>query len=394
MADEIRFTIVALVMLIILLFTFIAGFLICYIPARYKRNKLERNDVDLSIKNATLASTKNEEHFTQLATSALNNIADEFLKKLDERMNEKEQVIDKTVTPIADKINTLDEHIKKLEGAREQAYTSLNKNCEDLKAVFGTPKKSGAWGELSLENIMKYAGMSEHVDYCKQSSLDNKKKPDVIIHLPGNRCLIVDAKSPLNTYREVMNTQSKPDSIEHKEARKNFNNAITTNIHRLSGKEYWQSVEKSQKKEYTPEFVVMYFPLEEMLLLALDSDKDIFKIAAEKNVIMTNPSSLLALAKTIAYVWQQDELNNNTKKIGEISRSLLDELTKFYNNYFYAIGDNLAKSVNNYNKATQFLTEKVPQHQRNLKPLDIGGSDLKDIKPVKTYPNLIEQKKT
>ncbi|MCY4443365.1 MAG: hypothetical protein OXC44_01000 [Proteobacteria bacterium] len=96
--------------------------------------KLKDVNVELSIKNATLASTKNEEHFTQLATTALNNVADEFLKKLDERMNEKEQVIDKTGKPITDQINTL-------EGTREEAYKSLNQKIEDLKAEISTLKE-------------------------------------------------------------------------------------------------------------------------------------------------------------------------------------------------------------------------------------------------------------
>lgn len=322
-----------------------------------------------------------EERFKQIAATALSNNSDEFLKKLDRIINEKKETINNTVSPISEKIGELNNCIKSLEGERKGAYKSLKEVCkkmeEEFNSVFNNPHIAGAWGELSLEKIMKISGMSKNVDYCIKPILPDNKKPDLIIRLPGERCLVVDAKAPLDSYKNVM--KAPLYSEERERALKKYIEAVNDHIKSLSKKKYCQTVDISSQKERTPDFVVMYLPLEGMHLLAMENKENIFHEAAEKNIILTNPSSFLALAKTINYVWKEHNFTANTQEIRKISQEILKDLKK-HHECSKTLEKHLKKSMTSYNSSAKFFNTNCLPHAEKLRELGCGSAELEPLK--------------
>ena len=216
---------------------------------------------------------------------------------------------------------------------------------------------------------MELAGLVNQCDFEEQISstdLDGKvRRPDLIVHLPGKRQIIIDAKVPLTAYMEAA-------ELEDPEARRLKMGAYAGHLRRhvreLSQKDYWKRFELS------PEFVVLFLPAESFFSAALQTDPTLIEIAAEQNLIFATPTTLIALLRVVAQAWKQEALSKNAEQIARLGQELYERLTTL-TEYWSKVGKSLNTSVEAYNQAVSSLESRVLVSARKLK--DHGAAPVK-----------------
>ncbi|MBR2273980.1 MAG: DNA recombination protein RmuC [Alphaproteobacteria bacterium] len=203
---------------------------------------------------------------------------------------------------------------------------TLSKDAQNLaEALKGGKKAQGNWGECQLNRILEISGLRKGQDYETQESFTNEEKkiyrPDVIIHLPENRDIIVDSKVSLTDYLDAVNTED--EDCQQKFLQKNVQ-AIKSHIDELSAKEYQKLL-----KERTLNYVIMFIPVESAYIAALEYDRYLYDYAYKKNIILATPLSLLPTLRTIENLWKIDNQNHNVQKIAELGGKIYDKLASF-----------------------------------------------------------------
>jgi DNA recombination protein RmuC len=242
----------------------------------------------------------------------------------------------------------LKSELKRLEEMNAQlAQEALNLT----KALKGENKTQGNWGELVLENILEHSGLRKGSEYELQKSLkdgDGKRyQPDVIIHMPDNRDIIVDAKVSLRAYERYINAE---DENEKRVALKEHLNSISRHIKELSNKKY-----EALESINTLDFVLMFMPIEGAFLLALKEDGEFFKHAFEENILVVSPSTLLVTLRTIEHIWRTKHQQEHAKKIAKEAEAMVEKLILFVEE-MQNFGIMLQKTQESYDKAMNRLS--------------------------------------
>lgn len=247
--------------------------------------------------------------------------------------------------------SALAEQVKQL----TQLNNTLSQDAQNLTlALKGNNKAQGNWGEIILEDILEKAGLIAGQHYDRQGAVkseDGQKTyviPDVVIHLPGDRHLVVDAKMTLPDYRAFASADS---NDERDAALKNHLISIRSHISGLSKKNY-QSLYGLKSLD----FVVMFIPLEPAFMLAVTHDSELFQNAWEKNILLVSPSTLLFVIRTVAYLWRQDALSRNAKEISSRGALLYDKFAGFVKN-LQEVGKSIQAAQASYDKAYGQLSE-------------------------------------
>jgi len=279
---------------------------------------------------ANNALRANNAQFLRLAQSVLN----QQLLRGQHELSRSETRFEDLVKPIRETLARTETELRTMETSRETAFASLNEQLRRLSADHGELQKEtrnlvqalsrpgvrGRWGELTLRRAVELAGMSAHCDFTEQAALtgeQGRQRPDMIVHMPGDRALVVDAKTPLDAYLAAVDS-NEPEA--RAAALKRHAQQLRARVVELSGKRYWAGL------EHTPEFSVLFLPGDQFLASALEHDPSLLEHALERQILLATPSTLIALLRAVEYGWQQARLTAHALEIRDLGAELTTRL--------------------------------------------------------------------
>jgi DNA recombination protein RmuC len=310
----------------------------------------------------------NNEQFLNLARQILGRdqaVAEGALK-------EREAAIAQLVLPLRASLERTEAQVAKLEAERREAFASLRTQIETLSGgqaqlsretrnlvtALRRPEVRGRWGELTLRRLVELAGLTEHCDFTEQMRVTGEEgvlRPDLVVHMPDARDLVIDAKAPFDAYLAALEASSEE---ERGLALKRHAQQVEARVRDLASKSYWSQFERS------PEFAVLFLPGDQFLSAALAERPELLESALAQSVIITTPSTLIALLKTVAYGWRQSEVAHNAAIIRDLGQELYRRMASF-DGHLVRLGQRLASAVDAYNSAVGSLERHVlPQARR------------------------------
>ena len=242
---------------------------------------------------------------------------------------------------------------------------TLRRETATLSTALRRPQVRGRWGELHLRRVVELAGLVDRCDFSEQLSTTDEegtRRPDLVVHLAGEKHVIVDAKVPLDAFLDATGADSDEQRAHHltRHARQ-----LRAHVDALSGKAYWRAVTS------TPEFVVLFVPGEPFLSAALEADPTLLEYSADRKVVLATPSTLIALLRTVAYAWTQETLSEKTREIHDLGRDLYERLTTM-SGHLDRLGRSLNGAVSSYNRAIGSLENRVLVSARRFNDLAVS----------------------
>jgi DNA recombination protein RmuC len=348
--------------------------------------------------------------FQALSADALKSNTQQFLALAESRlhaarvqatadMDGRRKAIEDLLAPMAKTLEQVDREIREAErrrtetGARlmeriaslDTAGQSLRDETRRLTDALKRPGVRGRWGELQLKRVVELAGMVEHCHFSEQEMIvceQGRVRPDLVVHLPGGKHVVVDAKVPLDAYLRALEA---PDEDTRQKLLADHCRQVRTHISQLASKSYFEKVAS------TPEFTVMFLPGEMFFSAALEQDPTLIEFGVERKVIPASPTTLIALLRAVAYGWQQDAMEDNARQISELGKSLY-EAVRLLGNRFETLGGRLKSSLDAYNEAVGSLEGNVLVEARKLKELHAsnGSEDIKPLEPIDRVPRVLQ----
>ena len=328
----------------------------------------------------------NSELFLRLAREALGRdqaVAQGALK-------ERELAIAQLVEPLRAALERTEEQVRSLERERREAFASLRTQIETLAGgqvqlqretrnlvnALRRPEVRGRWGELTLRRLVELAGLTEHCDFTEQLHLVGEEgalRPDLVVHMPEARDLVIDAKTPLEAYLAALDAAS---DEERAAALRRHAQQVDTRVRELASKHYWAQFERS------PEFAVLFLPGDQFLSAALAERPELLETALGQAVIIATPSTLVALLKAVAYGWRQSAVAHNAAQIRDLGQELYRRLSTF-NGHLGRMGQRLATAVEAYNAAVGSLERQVLPQARRFGDLGVtADAPLAPLEPI------------
>lgn len=221
---------------------------------------------------------------------------------------------------------------------------------------------------MQLRRVAELSGMSMHCDFTEQLSVDTEKgkiRPDMIVHLPMEREIVVDSKVSLDAYLDAVSASTED---ERRTKMEKHAQQVRTHMNKLASKEYWSQFKQS------PEFVVLFIPGESFLSSALEIDTALIEDGIQRRVIIATPTTVIALLRAIAYGWRQEQMTKNAEEISELGRQLYERMTTLAQ-HFDNIGSNLEKAIAAYNKAVGSMESRILPSVRKFRELGATGAD-------------------
>ena len=255
----------------------------------------------------------------------------------------------------------------------------LRRETGALSTALRKPHVRGQWGELHLRRAVELAGMVEHCDFSEQVHLtreETRQRPDLVVRLAGGRCVVVDAKVPLDAQLDALACDDPEEAAAH--LRRHVRQ-VRTHVDALAGKAYWRALPGA------PEFVVMFVPAESFLAAALDTDPSLLTYAADRDVVIATPTTLIALLRTVAQGWTTQVLAERTREIHELGRDLHTRLGVM-GAHLDKVGRSLKGAVEAYNGAVGSLESRVLVTARQFEDIGVARDPLAPVQPVDRAP--------
>lgn len=300
------------------------------------------------------ARSKLVETFKATGSDVLKSTATELLKQAKTQFDGQHQLsqadlearqkaIDATLLPLKEQLTANAQLVKDLTEKREGDSKALGEQLKQiadlqqrasaaamtLSSAMRDTRQRGQWGEVSLRNVLEMAGMEQHISFALQQGITSDEgdmsRPDCIIKLPGRRFIPLDSKVPMNSYFDALDT-TKSDA-ERAAARTAHAQAVKTHVRALVKRQYVKAL--TNDFGTAEDMTIMFIPVESALTAAFETDAEIFTSSLRDKIIITTPSTLLALLRTCALQWMQEQLNENARRIGDQAKQLLERLTVF-----------------------------------------------------------------
>jgi DNA recombination protein RmuC len=293
--------------------------------------------------------------------------------------------------PIADTLKKVDQRLSEAERDRVAAYArlteqvaALGSTTNMLSKALRTPAVRGRWGEMQLRRVVEIAGMVQRCDFDEQPMLigDNgRQRPDLIVHLPGGKQIVVDAKAPLEAF---LDAQDAADEDIRTARLRAHARQVRDHMDKLGGKAYWEPLGDS------PEMVVMFLPGETLFSAALQHDLDLIEHGLRQRVLLASPITLIALLTTVAHSWRQEALADNYREVARLGREFYERLATFADR-LDDVRKRLDGAVQAYNEAAGSFESRVLVSARRLKDLKVTtAEELPPAEPIDRIPRVLK----
>jgi DNA recombination protein RmuC len=291
------------------------------------------------------------------------------------------------LSPVRDTLARVQTQLAQVDNAREGSYRAvhtelgvlrdsqeqLRRSADDLTRSLRSPNVRGKWGEVQLKRIVELAGMIEHCDFVEKETATtesgSRQQPDLVVKLPGEAAIVIDSKVPIDAYLAA--TGSKDAQARDAQLAAHVRQ-MRDHIRTLGGKEYWKQFQPS------PEFVVMFLPLEPLLQAAFEHDDSLLEYASSVGVVPATPMTLLGLLKAIASGWKQQQLAKNAEEIQQIGRDLYDRLSTMVE-HLEGVGRSIKGAADSYDRFVGSLETKVLPGARRFKELGVSSAKEMEI---------------
>ncbi|MEZ2122343.1 MULTISPECIES: DNA recombination protein RmuC [unclassified Corynebacterium] len=299
--------------------------------------------------------------------------------------------VNTSLAPLQQAVVQLSQQVRALEQERVEAYAALSSQVQSmtrtstmlsdrtgkLVTALRAPQVRGRWGEMQLERVVEMAGMVRYCDFDTQvhtRGTDGALRPDLVVRLSGGRTIIVDSKVPFSAYLDALDTE---DPEEHAAHLRRHAHHLRHHVNQLSSKNYAAAFDR------TPEFTVLFVPADPFLDAALTTDPELLEHAFSRNVILSTPTTLVALLRTVGLGWQQEAVNEQAAEIHRLGRQLYSRLNTMAEHY-NKVGAALDRAVDAYNSTLGSLESRVMVTARTLDEMDAGP--VTKSRPVSLHP--------
>lgn len=334
--------------------------------------------------------------FSEIGNKLLTEAQEIFLKRADQRFKESEatsgQKLSALLQPVHERLEKYEQTVTSLEEKRSDAFGNLAGLIESMRAgqekvsseaaklvnsLRNAPKSRGRWGEQQLKNVLETCGLTENCDFQTEVSVETEEgrmRPDVIIRIPGGRTLIIDAKVSLNAYQDAFGAVDEAERLIGLAA---HSASMKAHINTLGNKAYQMQFGSA------PDYVIMFVPGEHFLSAALEHDPTLWDFAFDKRVLLATPTNLIAIARSVASVWQQEAVAKNARAIAELGKEMYDRLAKVADD-LRKVGSGLNSAVSNFNAFANSFNGRLVVTGRKFRELDIetGARELEEVAQV------------
>ena len=365
--------------------------------------ELEKERHAEKLESIEAVSLQLQQTFSSLSQQALQSNNENFLRLAKEKLSQyqiqaeaslekKEKAIETLLAPINEALKQTESQIRAIEKDRKESFGSLTQHLkqinesqselrtetQNLVQALRRPEVRGQWGELTLRRVVELAGMVSYCDFYEQQTGEEderRMRPDMVVRMPDQRELIVDAKTPLDAYLSAVQAQDGKEREEllHRHARN-----VRERMRELASKAYWNQF------SHSPDFVVLFIPGEQFLAAALEPDPQLLEDALANKVILATPTSIIALLRAVAFGWRQQSVAKNAEEIRRLGEELYKRLATFVE-HLQKLGKNLDASVEQFNKATGSLDRQVLPGARKFGELGIEKKkEIPELKMVES----------
>ena len=331
--------------------------------------------------------------FSALAGSALSSNSEQFLQRAEERfrnlqvdttaeLDKRKAAIENLIAPLDKSLQSLDSKVADLEAKRIEAYAEVRTQISELGSVnkelrnqtgslvqaLRSPNVRGDWGQMQLRRTVEMSGMLGHCDFFEQmsgASENGRLTPDMIVRLPGDRRVVVDAKAP-RMYLEGLADRTDAERTQYL---RDHAAKVRAHMTQLAAKRYWEQFAP------TPEFVIMFLPVEALFAAALQEDPGLLEYGADKKVIPASPLTLIALLRAVNYGWKQESLAHDATRIRELGKELYHSV-RVLAGHLVKMRDNLEDTVQAFNASIGSVERSFLSKARKLVELNAAGDEV------------------